>query len=113
MCSWGSTVRRRPSTRSTRLSGFSVIVSVALMLTAVVDYDVAVGSGLAEERDRAETDLRRAAEATGLAPEAIVLSGRPAEALSKQAVEEGYELTAVGRGGRGASRTSWAALRPS
>ena len=76
-----------------------------LTLAAVVDYDVAVGSGLADERERAETDLHRAAEATGLVPERVVLSGRPAEALRKQAVEEGYELIGVGRRGRGVSRT--------
>ena len=76
-----------------------------LTLAAVVDYDVAMGSVLAEGRRAAETDLRRAAEATTLAPETIVLSGRPAEALRKHAVEEGYELMAVGSRGRGASRT--------
>jgi nucleotide-binding universal stress UspA family protein len=76
-----------------------------LTLAAVVDYDVAMGSGLAEERDRAETQLRRAAGVIGLVPGTIVLSGRPAEALRKHAVEEGYELMAVGRRGGGASRT--------
>lgn len=73
-------------------------------LAAVVDYDIAAGSGLAEERDRARTEIVRAARATGLQPETILLTGRPAEALRKHAVEEGYELIVVGRRGRGASR---------
>ena len=76
-----------------------------MTLATVVDYDVAEGSGLAEGRREAEADLRRAAEATELAPGTVLLSGRPAEALRKYAVEEGYELMTVGRRGRGASRT--------
>jgi nucleotide-binding universal stress UspA family protein len=73
-------------------------------LAAVVDYDIAAGSGLAEENDRAKTAIVRAARATGLQPETILLTGRPAEALRKHAFEEGYELIVVGRRGRGASR---------
>jgi nucleotide-binding universal stress UspA family protein len=75
-----------------------------LTLAAVVDYDVAVGSGLAEENERARTGLMRTADATGLRPEALLLSGRPAEVLRKYAVEEGYDLIVVGRRGHGASR---------
>lgn len=75
-----------------------------LTLAAVVDYDVAVGSGLAEEDERAKAGLMRTAHATGLRPEAILLSGRPAEVLRKYAVEQGYDLIVVGRRGHGASR---------
>ncbi len=75
-----------------------------LTLAAVVDYDLAVGSGLAEENERARTGLMRTANATGLRPEALLLSGRPAEVLRKYAVEEGYDLIVVGRRGHGASR---------
>lgn len=75
-----------------------------LTLAAVVDYDVAVGSGLAEENERARTGLMRTADATGLRPETLLLSGRPAEVLRKYAVEEGYDLIVVGRRGHGASR---------
>jgi nucleotide-binding universal stress UspA family protein len=39
----------------------------------------------------------RTADATGLRPEALLLSGRPAEVLRKYAVEEGYDLIVVGR----------------
>jgi nucleotide-binding universal stress UspA family protein len=74
-----------------------------LTLATVVDYDVAVGSGLAEARDRARTVLVLAAGITGRSPETVVLSGRPAESLRKRAVEEGYELLAIGRRGGGAS----------
>ena len=73
-------------------------------LASVVDYDIAADSGMAEEKDRASTAIARAASATGVQPETILLSGRPAEALRKRAVEEGYELIVIGRRGRGASR---------
>lgn len=73
-------------------------------LAAVVDYDIAADSGMAEEKDRARTAIARAAGATGVQPETILLSGRPAEALRKRAVEEGYELIVIGRRGSGASR---------
>lgn len=75
-----------------------------LTLAAVVDYDVAAGSGLAENNERARRDLVRTANATALRPETVLLSGRPAEALRKYAVEHGYEVMVVGKRGRGASR---------
>jgi nucleotide-binding universal stress UspA family protein len=74
-----------------------------LTLAAVVDYDIADGSSLAEDNERARGDLIRTANATALRPETVLLSGRPAEALRKFAVEEGYGLIVVGRRGRGAS----------
>jgi hypothetical protein len=46
-------------------------------LATVVDYDVAVGSGLAEENERAMTGLSGTANATELRPETLLLSGRP------------------------------------
>lgn len=45
-------------------------------LAAVVDYDIAADSGMAEEKDRARTAIARAAGATGVQPETILLSGR-------------------------------------
>jgi nucleotide-binding universal stress UspA family protein len=75
-----------------------------LTLAAVVDYDIAVGSRLAEESGRAEGDLVRTANDTGLRPETVLLSGRPAEVLRKHAVEGGYEVIVIGRRGHGASR---------
>lgn len=75
-----------------------------LALAAVVDYDIAVGSGPTEENDRLRADVARTANAIGLEPEILLLSGRPAEALRKHAVEQGYALIVVGRRGHGASR---------
>ena len=68
-----------------------------LTLAAVVDYDIAAGSGLAENNERARGDLVRTANATALRPETVLLSGRPAEALRKYAVEHGYEVMVVGK----------------
>jgi len=73
-------------------------------LAAVLDYDVATGSVLAEEHKNAQGDLVRTAKATSLQPETVVLSGRPAEALRKYAVEEAYDVIVVGRRGHGANR---------
>jgi nucleotide-binding universal stress UspA family protein len=73
-------------------------------LAAVVDYDIAARSSLSEDCDRAKAEILRAVSATGLQPATILLAGRPAEALRKHALEEGYELIVVGRRGRGASR---------
>ena len=75
-----------------------------LMLATVVDYDTAARSRLAEENQRARYALVRTANATGLRPEIVLLSGRPADALRKHVVEQGYELIVVGRRGGGASR---------
>ena len=75
-----------------------------LMLATVVDYDTAARSRLAEENQRARYALVRTANATGLRLEIVLLSGRPADALRKHAVEQGYELIVVRRRGRGASR---------
>jgi nucleotide-binding universal stress UspA family protein len=75
-----------------------------LTLAAVVDYDIAVGSRLSDERGRAKDDLVRTANATGLGPETVLLSGRPADVLRKYAVEDGYKVIVVGRRGHGASR---------
>lgn len=75
-----------------------------LTLAAVLDYDVAAGSVLAEDHTRAQGDLIRTAKATSPQPETVVLSGRPAEALRKYAVEEAYDVIVVGRRGHGANR---------
>lgn len=75
-----------------------------LTLATIVDYDTAARSRLAEENQRARYALVRTANATGLRPEIVLLSGRPADALRKHAVEQGYELIVVGQRGRGVSR---------
>jgi nucleotide-binding universal stress UspA family protein len=75
-----------------------------LTLAAVLDYDVASGSVLAEDPQKAQRDLVRTAKATSPQPETVVLSGRPAEALRKYAVEEAYDVIVVGRRGHGVNR---------
>jgi nucleotide-binding universal stress UspA family protein len=75
-----------------------------LTLAAVLDYDVATGSVLAEDPQKAQRDLVRTAKATSPQPETVVLSGRPAEALRKYAVEQAYDVIVVGRRGHGANR---------
>lgn len=75
-----------------------------LTLATVFDYDVATGSVLAEEHKKTQGDLVRTAKVTSPLPETVVLSGRPADALRKYAVEEGYDVIVVGRRGHGASR---------
>jgi nucleotide-binding universal stress UspA family protein len=75
-----------------------------LTLAAVLDYDVASGSVLAEDPQKAQRDLVRTAKTTSPQPETVVLSGRPAEALRKYAVEEAYDVIVVGRRGHGVNR---------
>jgi nucleotide-binding universal stress UspA family protein len=45
-----------------------------------------------------------AASASVSAPGIMMLSGRPADALSEHALRDGYHLLVVGRRGRGASK---------
>jgi nucleotide-binding universal stress UspA family protein len=75
-----------------------------LTLAAVLDYDVAAGTFLAEDSQKAQRDLVRTAKAASPRPETVVLSGRPAEALRKYAVEQAYDVIVVGRKGHGANR---------
>jgi nucleotide-binding universal stress UspA family protein len=75
-----------------------------LTLATVLDYDVSAESFLAEDHEKARGDLIRTADATSPRPETIVLSGRPAEALRKYAVEEAYDVIVVGRRGHGPNR---------
>lgn len=74
-----------------------------LTVATVVDFDTAAMSPENEERRRAHELLRRATEALEPKPDAIVLSGRPAEVLRKFATVNGYELMVIGRRGRGMS----------
>ncbi len=75
-----------------------------LTLATVLDYDVSAGSFLAEDHEKARGDLIRTADAISPRPETVVLSGRPAEALRKYAVEETYDVIVAGRRGHGANR---------
>jgi nucleotide-binding universal stress UspA family protein len=75
-----------------------------LTLAAVLDYDVAAGTFLAEDSQKAQRDLVRTAKAASPRPETVVLSGRPAEALRKYEVEQAYDVIVLGRKGHGANR---------
>jgi nucleotide-binding universal stress UspA family protein len=80
-----------------------------LALAHVEDFDdtdgVATQRGL---RDAARAELDRMAAAVagrpGSPPQTWLLAGRPAEALQQHAAAEGFDILAVGRRGRGASR---------
>jgi nucleotide-binding universal stress UspA family protein len=74
-----------------------------LTITTVVDFDTAAMSPQSEEQRLARELLRRASDRIEWKPEAIVLSGRPAEVLRKFAAVNGYELIVVGRRGHGMS----------
>jgi nucleotide-binding universal stress UspA family protein len=75
-----------------------------LTLANVTDFDH--GSPQAEpDRKRALAILEDAAALVSASqPGTILLSGRPADALSAHARGDGYELLVVGRRGRGASK---------
>lgn len=79
-----------------------------LTLATVVDYDTALaGEGGAAQR-AVRTELERVAElVSGSLPrhvETVVLTGRPAAALSEQAADGRFDVLAVGARGRGASK---------
>jgi nucleotide-binding universal stress UspA family protein len=75
-----------------------------LMLASVVTFDETSGQTRRDE-ERA-TDLLEAAASSveNLDPGRVLLSGQPAEALIRYASEQGYDLIAIGRRGRGASK---------
>jgi nucleotide-binding universal stress UspA family protein len=76
-----------------------------LTLARVEDFDTA-GSGdpLPSEEGTALSLERLASEFGAPRPSAIILSGRPAEALIRYATDGDYELIAIGRRGCGASK---------
>jgi nucleotide-binding universal stress UspA family protein len=75
-----------------------------LTLAGVTDFDY--GSSQAKaDTERALESLRvMAASSTVSDPGIIMLSGRPADALTEYALRDGYQLLVVGRRGRGASK---------
>ena len=76
-----------------------------LTLASVEDFDTAGSGDPLMSEDRTALRLERVASEFGAQrPSAIILSGRPAEALIRYATDEGYELIAIGRRGRGASK---------
>jgi nucleotide-binding universal stress UspA family protein len=75
-----------------------------LTLAGVTEFDY--GSPQAQaDTERALESLRvMAASSTVSGPGIVVLSGRPADALTEYALRDGYQLLVVGRRGRGASK---------
>jgi len=90
-----------------------------LSLAGVVDFDTAATESPAlDERElQAELRLQQAyvlslrpalelatAEESAPAPEVVILTGKPARALLDKAVEDGFDLIAIGTRGRGLTR---------
>jgi nucleotide-binding universal stress UspA family protein len=73
-----------------------------LTLASVVTFDESTQARRDEER--AIELLEAAAGPIERAPGCVLLSGQPADALIRHATEEGYDLLAIGRRGRGASK---------
>jgi nucleotide-binding universal stress UspA family protein len=76
-----------------------------LTLATVVDFDSAGSrTPLEIERRAAETLERAASSVEAQRPSAVILTGRPADALMRYAADEGYEAIVIGRRGRGANK---------
>jgi len=76
-----------------------------LTLAIVEDFDSAGSkTPLDIERKAVETLERAVSSVEAQHPSAIVLTGRPADALMRYAADEGYEVISIGRRGRGASK---------
>lgn len=78
-----------------------------LTLAAVRPYDNAVGDErpLRSELDRHVDLVRRDLARYGGTCGAVLLTGRPADELAREAVEGGYDLVVIGARGRGFSKS--------
>jgi nucleotide-binding universal stress UspA family protein len=74
-----------------------------LTLATVTEFDYGSPQAEADVKRARETLRSAAALADVPEPGIVLLSGRPADALSEYAQRNGYELVVVGRRGRGAS----------
>jgi nucleotide-binding universal stress UspA family protein len=75
-----------------------------LTLAGVTDFDYGSSQAQADTKRALERLRAMAASANVSAPGIIILSGRPADALSERTLRDGYQLLVVGRRGRGASK---------
>jgi nucleotide-binding universal stress UspA family protein len=76
-----------------------------LTLATVEDFDTAGSRTPLEFERRAVGTLERVASSVeARRPSAVILTGRPADALMRHAADEGYEVIAIGRRGRGANK---------
>ena len=75
-----------------------------LTLVTVEDFDTAGSRTPPELERRAAETLERAVRSIEPPPSAVILTGRPADALARYAADEGYEVISIGRRGRGTSK---------
>jgi nucleotide-binding universal stress UspA family protein len=76
-----------------------------LTLVYVEDFDSARSHSPLDAKKVAMASLEKMASAAGThEPGAVILAGRPADALMRYGIEEGYGLIAIGRRGRGATK---------
>jgi nucleotide-binding universal stress UspA family protein len=76
-----------------------------LTLATVEDFDTAGSRTPREFERRAVGTLERVASSVeAQRPSAVILTGRPADALMRYAADEGYEVIAIGRRGSGANK---------
>lgn len=98
----GSPEARAARNAATRLFG---PVIGRLTLASVEDFDSAGSRTPPEiERSAAKALERLASSVEVQRPSAVILTGRPADALMRYAADEGYEVIAIGRRGRGANK---------
>jgi nucleotide-binding universal stress UspA family protein len=73
-------------------------------LATALELEAATSGRTWQSEDQARAALAEvSARLPHLHPRSVLLSGAPADALTRLAVEEGYDLLAVGSRGRGAS----------
>ena len=75
-----------------------------LTLAGVTEFDYGSSQAQADTRRALERLRAMAASAIVSGPGIIILSGRPADALTEFALRDGFQLLVVGRRGRGASK---------
>jgi nucleotide-binding universal stress UspA family protein len=75
-----------------------------LTLAGVTGFDYGSSQAQADTKRALESLRAMAASASGSGAGIIILSGRPADALTEFALRDGYQLLVVGRRGRGASK---------
>ena len=75
-----------------------------LTLAIVQDFDTASKTPRETDGKAMELVERAASSVDAQRPSAVILTGRPADALIRYATDEGYEVISIGRRGRGASK---------
>lgn len=84
-----------------------------LAVASVADFDAGFPAGPTGSRERAEADLadaRAIAIDRGIVPDAVLLFGSPAATLESYAVDNGFELLAIGSRGRGLTTAAFGSV---